>query len=226
METRRVRVRVRVKKARSDPILIASRQKLFAQAIGHALEAEGMDVVAIASTGAEALAHAACGAVTTALIDLDLPDAEGVDIGRELLSRYPGILVIAMSDPLDLAKASDALASGFGGFLSRTMDVKRLLSEIDSRADEWVLVEDVSGSPAGSAERALGDGATAEDAEETGELLEEGATAEEMERALNAGENSVISLVWRVLSRLETGSSRKWGPLGRGNHYPRYLRSN
>ena len=222
METRRIRVRVRVKKAGAYSILIASRQKLFAQAIGHALEAEGVDVVAIASTGAETLALASGGTFTTALIDLDLPDAEGVDVGRELLRRYPGISVIAMSDPLDVAKAAEAMASGFGGFLSRTMDVKRLLSEIDSRSDEWVLLEDVPGPPAGGAERTLGEGASVVDDEEAGELLEEGATAEEMERTLNAGESSMTGLVWGILSKLE---SKEPGPLRRGNHYPRYLRS-
>jgi hypothetical protein len=101
------------------------------------------------------------------------------------------------------------------------MDVKRLLSEIDSRADEWVLVEDISGAPAGGAESALGEGASEVDDEESGGLLQEGATAEEMERTLNTGENLMISLVWRVLSSLE---SKEPGPLGRGNHYPRYLR--
>ena len=130
MGGKKVRIRVRVKKSKADSILIASRQKLVGEAIGNALEAEGMAVVAIAATGAEALAHASCSDFATALIDLDLPDANGVDVGSALLQRDPTINLIAMSDPPDLWCVTEALEAGFGGFLSGGMDVDRLLMEI------------------------------------------------------------------------------------------------
>ncbi|MGH2755476.1 MAG: response regulator [Actinomycetota bacterium] len=229
VESKRVRFRVGVPQARASSILIASGHKLFAEAIGHALKAEGMDVVAIASTGAEALAGASRGAVATALIDVDLPDASGVDIGRELLQRHPGILVIAMSDPVDIKAVTDALDSGFAGFLSRAMDAQRLMLEIEC-------------SPAQSRDRSRRvrrapeapppphhDELDAED-HELVRLLQDGATAEEIGAALGMGTVDVLGRVWEVLSKMdniddEDGS--KPGPRARkvgGYHYPPHFR--
>jgi DNA-binding NarL/FixJ family response regulator len=222
VDGKKVRVRVRVKKSKADSILIASRQRLVGEAIGNALEAEGMDVVAIASTGAEALAHAACSDFATALIDLDLPDAKGVDVGSALLQRDPKIHLIAMSDPPDLWCVTEALEAGFGGYLSGGMDVHRLLLEIDrSTARKNRRARASRRKDEEPDEGALGPG-------DPTPALDEGATAAELGRRLDLGDGTVLGRVMDVLSKLQDEESDPEPRPGRsvpgGNHYPGHLR--
>ena len=211
MDAKKVRLGVKAAKTGTHAVLIASGKKLFAQAIGHALKAEGLDVLPVASTGAEVLARADRHSFATALIDLDLPDARGVDVGMELLRRDPKLLVIAMSDPVDLGGITVALEAGFRTYLTGGMDVGRILAEINSRT--IVLPDD---HPA---------------AESNGErlTLDEGATAKDLGHFLKIDDGAALSRVMQVIAILRgdekgtNGTSNGNGKDG-NNHYPGHLR--
>jgi CheY-like chemotaxis protein len=94
----------------------------FLQAARDLLERQGMTVVGVASTGAEALARAEELQPDLMIVDIDLGDEDGFDVARRLvavtgLERAHVVLISAYAekDFADLIAASPAV-----GFLTKT----------------------------------------------------------------------------------------------------------
>ena len=90
----------------------------FARALERALAAEPLDVVFVeASSLAEARARLREGGLDAALIDVGLPDGDGLDLVRELnngtaRSRIPTLVLTACLEHKVAARAMDAGAKG------------------------------------------------------------------------------------------------------------------
>jgi CheY-like chemotaxis protein len=110
----------------------------FARALERALAAEPLDVTFVeAGSLAEARARLRQGGLDAALIDVRLPDGDGLDLVRELndgaaRSRIPTLVLTAYLDHKVAARAMDA---GAQGALSKvvsvpetTVAIKRLTS--------------------------------------------------------------------------------------------------
>jgi DNA-binding NarL/FixJ family response regulator len=71
---------------------------------------ERLQVIGVARTAAEALELAAAHELDVILLDLDLPDAYGVDAARQLKAVRPDAKVVLVSgtDPDDLRPAAEA----------------------------------------------------------------------------------------------------------------------
>jgi two-component system, NarL family, nitrate/nitrite response regulator NarL len=122
-------------------LLLVDDSSHFLQAARTLLEQEGMRVVAVASTSAEALQRARELQPDVTLVDIDLGDESGLDLARRL-TQAPGALagrVVLISaypeaDLRDLIDASPAV-----GFLSKSRlsgrAIRQLLDEADGRAD-------------------------------------------------------------------------------------------
>jgi two-component system, NarL family, response regulator DevR len=84
-----------------------------------ACEASGVVVVG-ERTGAEGLAEAINDlAPDVVVIDLELPDVDGVDLLRETRSESPGLLMLAVSDRTDGATVLEAMRVGADGYLTK-----------------------------------------------------------------------------------------------------------
>jgi DNA-binding NarL/FixJ family response regulator len=97
----------------------------FARALERALAAEPLDVVFVeASSLAEARARLREGGLDAALIDVGLPDGDGLDLVRELsdgaASRIPTLVLTAYLNHRVAAQAMDA---GAKGALSKVVSV-------------------------------------------------------------------------------------------------------
>jgi DNA-binding NarL/FixJ family response regulator len=102
--------------------LIVDDSQRFADAARCLLERQGVTVLGVASTGAEALEQAAGLRPDVTLVDINLGDESGFDVARELCRQgdvAPSSLILisaqAESDYDDLIAASPAV-----GFLSKT----------------------------------------------------------------------------------------------------------
>jgi CheY-like chemotaxis protein len=102
-------------------LLIVDDNAHFLEAARDLLEQEGMAVVAVASTGAEALERSAELRPDVALVDVDLGDESGFDLARGLVQASSGdrlrvvlISTHAEDDLRDLVESSPAV-----GFLSK-----------------------------------------------------------------------------------------------------------
>jgi len=93
--------------------LLVDDSELFVRAARSLLQREGLDVVATASTAAEAVAAAAAHPVDVSLIDIQLGPDDGTVLADELVRRRLGGRVLLVSaldrdDVADLVAASSA----------------------------------------------------------------------------------------------------------------------
>lgn len=112
-------------------VLIVDDDASFRNLAGRILKSWGHDVVGEAGSVAEALAQASELRPDTVLADIGLPDGDGFELARQLLSTGPSLRVVLISSDSDSANGPAALRVGAEGFFP-----KDELSEAAFRA--WV----------------------------------------------------------------------------------------
>lgn len=91
---------------------------MFLHGLRLVLEHElGLTVAAEAETGAEALAHVERAAFDLILIDLHLPDANGIQVSRKILEQRRDARIIILSSDADPLRVDDALLAGVMGYV-------------------------------------------------------------------------------------------------------------
>ncbi len=102
-------------------------QRLFQQGLRLVLEQQlGLEVVAEAQTGAGALEHVDREAFDLILMDVHLPDANGIDISRRVLERRPEARIIVLSSDPDPLRIDEALLAGVLGYVLKINAVDEL----------------------------------------------------------------------------------------------------
>jgi two-component system response regulator DesR len=108
-------------------VLLADDENLIRSALAQMLDLEDdIDVVAQAANGVDALAAARATAPDVAVLDLQLPDLDGITVAKQLAGIVPGcgcMIVTSHGRPGYLKRA---LASGVRGFLSKTTSAATL----------------------------------------------------------------------------------------------------
>lgn len=79
----------------------------------------GVDVVATALNGQEALDKATGQPLELAIVDLQMPVMDGFKLMRELRREHPAIRLIAVSGHQSSAVASEAMAAGADAFVAK-----------------------------------------------------------------------------------------------------------
>jgi DNA-binding NtrC family response regulator len=96
--------------------------------------------VSRAATAAEAVARQATGAHRVVMLDLGLPDGDGLDVLRAMRAADPTVKAIVVTADGSINRAVAAMRSGAFDFLVKPFDESRLLTTIDaalhSAADE------------------------------------------------------------------------------------------
>jgi two-component system cell cycle response regulator DivK len=90
-----------------------------------------------ASSGGEALARAVEDAPALVLMDIQLPDIDGVEALRRLREdeRTAGIPVLALTAQAMQGDRERFLAAGFDGYLSKPVDVPELVATVRRYCD-------------------------------------------------------------------------------------------
>ena len=108
-------------------VLLADDEHLIRTALAQMLELEDdLTVVAQAARGDEAIAMAVKESVDIAVLDLQMPGADGIGVAEALAKQLPGcgsIIVTSHGRPGHLKRA---LASGIRGFLPKTTSAETL----------------------------------------------------------------------------------------------------
>ncbi len=132
-------------------VLVVDDHNVFAQTLAAALAASpDLDVVGLATTGADALKLAASLTPDVALVDLGLPDFGGVELARRLREELPTTRVVVLTGSLDISFFTEAMEAGASGYLTKQSGLSEVCDAISAAHEGRVVV------PATVMERLLG----------------------------------------------------------------------
>lgn len=92
--------------------------------------ASDLELVGTASDGAEAVQLAVDSGADVVVMDLSMPEVDGVAATRELASRVPSCRVLVLTSFSDQARVSDALSAGADGYLLKHAEPEEILDGI------------------------------------------------------------------------------------------------
>lgn len=192
--------------------LIVDDHLLFAEAIRPQLEAGGIDVVGVVTTGKDAIEAAQRERPDIVLVDLGLPDQSGMVAGANILEFLPDASVVALTALEDTQAVKNALRSGFSGYLTKDIPVGEFVDAVRAALGGQVIVSRRSASAVSDDREArktsaelLADQLTGREREVL-RLLVDGASGEQISRRLRISPNTVRTHVQSILTKLQLHS--------------------
>jgi len=107
-------------------VMIVDDHPLVRAAVARAIEGNGMTVVAEVGTADEALDLAPRLEPNILLLDIDLPDASGIQIVRELAPRLPATKIVMLTVSAADRDVADAMRYGAVGYLTKDVSPEAL----------------------------------------------------------------------------------------------------
>lgn len=193
-------------------VLIVDDHALFSEALGPLLAQNGMEVLGIAGSGAEALEAVGLHDPDVVLVDLGLPDMPGLELGREIIDEKPGTKVLAVTG-LDHARvAREVLRAGFHGFLTKDTPLPQFIKSVKAVLEGQVINlprREAATPTIGDEEQrdaALLAGQLTPRELEVLEILVRGGSNAEIARELGLSPNTVRTHVQSILTKLQVRS--------------------
>jgi DNA-binding NarL/FixJ family response regulator len=124
-------------------VLLAHGYRMVREALRALLEQQGGSMIAVvaeAADGAAVLERAASNLPDIVIMDIGLPDLNGIEITRRLLKLYPSIRVIALSVYADRHVVMDMLEAGATGYVVTTAAGEELVWAIEKVIDGQTYV--------------------------------------------------------------------------------------
>jgi DNA-binding NarL/FixJ family response regulator len=112
-------------------VLIADDHALFRDGLKSLLDARGVDVVAEARNGREAVSLARHHNPEIVLMDLTMPEMTGLEATRLISADLPDVKVVVLTASEDDADLFEAIKSGAQGFLPKDIESSRLFSMLE-----------------------------------------------------------------------------------------------
>lgn len=122
-------------------VLIADDQTLFREGIKDLLEDEkGIRVVGEASSGPEVVALAKKLRPDVILMDIKLPQLDGISATRIIRKECPKTNVIVLSSYEDEAHVTEAIQAGANGYLSKMLPASELVHALKTFTTDGVMI--------------------------------------------------------------------------------------
>lgn len=194
-------------------ILIADDHALFRDSLRSLLEAHGLEVVGEAKNGREACELARRLQPDVVLMDLSMPEVDGLEATRIISAELPAVKVVVLTASDDDAKLFEAIKSGAQGYLLKNLDSEDFfaLLERTERGEPALtpaiarkLLEEFARPPKAATAPPVHDPDPLTERErEILELLVEGVTSNrKLAKHLGVSENTVKFHVRHVLDKL------------------------
>lgn len=193
-------------------ILVADDHTLMRQALAALLAAqEGLHVVAEAATGREALDQARTHRPDVIIMDVSMPDLNGVEATTRIKAECPGVKVVGLSMHADQPFVERMLKAGAVGYLLKSAAFQELHTAVRevmagrcylSPAVTGPLIERLVRGPASEAEQQ----ALTPREREVLQLLAEGLTSKEIADRLSLSVRTVENHRRQIMERLQIKS--------------------
>ncbi len=191
-------------------ILIADDHSLFRDGLRSLLGAQGHEVVAEAKNGIEAVELTQRTRPDLVLMDVSMPELDGIAATRQLTSLMPEVKVVILTASDEDANLFDAIKAGASGYLLKNLEADDFFSMLDrvsagepalTPALAKRLLQEFARPPQKQVE---GDDADLTPRErEVLELMVEGVTSNrKLAKRLNLSENTVKFHVRNILDKL------------------------
>lgn len=186
--------------------------RLFADVIRSALEDRGVDVVGVAVDGEQAVRASKDERPDVVLLDVRLPDGNGIVVGKRILEHNPDTKVLVISAVNDSKAVDDAARAGFSGYLTKDMPLSQFMGQIEAvmRGEQVVQHRLPSGTNGPRTDEQRHAAFLAEQLSprelEVLALLAEGAGSESIAKSLGVSPNTVRTHVQSILTKLQVHS--------------------
>ena len=118
-------------------VLLADDHKIVREGLRSLLEKEpGMKVIGEAENGRRALSLARELSPDVVVIDVAMPDLNGIEATRQLMTRSPGVRVVALSMHSDRRFVAEMLRAGASGYLLKDCAFEELAQAIRTVAED------------------------------------------------------------------------------------------
>ncbi|UJW35678.1 response regulator transcription factor [Saccharothrix sp. AJ9571] len=189
-------------------VFLVDDHEVVRRGVAHLLEADAdLEVVGEAGTAAQALARIPALRPDVAVLDVRLPDGNGVELCRDLRSRVPGLNCLMLTSFTDEQAMLDAILAGAGGYVIKDIDGLRLVSAVHDVGSGLSLLDNRAAAALMAKLRAdvAADGPLATLSDRERELLgfiSDGLTNRQIAVRMNLAEKTVKNYVSRLLTKL------------------------
>ncbi len=116
----------------ADPIkvMVVDDHPMWRDAVARDLAEAGLDVVATAGDGEQAVRRAQAAAPDVLVLDLNLPLKPGVQVCKELVGANPALRVLVLSASGEHADVLEAVKSGATGYLLKSASTEELIDAV------------------------------------------------------------------------------------------------
>ena len=167
---------------------------------------EDLVVVGQAGTVAEAMVRIPAANPDIAVLDIRLPDGNGVELCRELRALCPDLNCLMLTSFTDEQAMLDAIMAGAGGYVIKDIRGMELLSAIRTVGSGRSLLDNRAASALMDRLRAAGEAspiaALTEQEQTLLELLGEGLTNRQISTRMFLSEKTIKNYVSRLLAKL------------------------
>ncbi len=112
-------------------VLIADDHAMVRQGIASFVELQDdIELVGEAANGRDAIARVDTLHPDVVLMDLVMPEMDGVTATRDIKARYPGVKVLALTSFVNDAQITPALQAGASGYLLKDLSAEELMAAI------------------------------------------------------------------------------------------------
>jgi two-component system nitrate/nitrite response regulator NarL len=189
-------------------VLIVDDQVLFAEAISPSLRRRRIDVIGVATNGADALDLVRREEPDAVLVDIGLPDQSGLVVGSTILKERPETIVVAVTALEDPRITKRAARAGFQGFLTKSSNLPQFVDSVRSVLEGEMVFPRRPVPGSGSA--GLGAGPALDQLTERERqvlaLLSRGAKSQTIADALGIAPNTVRTHVQNIFTKLHVHS--------------------
>ncbi|MFN8019734.1 MAG: response regulator transcription factor [Acidimicrobiales bacterium] len=117
-------------------LMLADDHRMLREGLRRSLTDEGFDVVGEASDGDEAVRLADSLLPDVILMDVTMPDVDGVEATRRIHQRHPEIRVVMLTMHADQSVISEALRAGASGYLVKDCSTDEIAEAVRMAAND------------------------------------------------------------------------------------------
>jgi two-component system chemotaxis response regulator CheY len=123
---------------RSLRILVVDDSGLTVKKMAKLLEELGHKVVAMASTGQQAVDVYAQAAPDVTTMDITMPDMDGIEATRRILAVHPGACIVIVTSHGQEQMVMDAIEAGAKGYILKPVKQEKLAETLETVAAKYL----------------------------------------------------------------------------------------